>query len=102
MDQTSIFPKSSILDVWQGSKYASRVKVNIGEVRTKPVDVILASWPILSQCSISITPGNVLKPEVFLAFSGGIEMGHWLKPNKGGLFEDNFFWGGQFEHPLSL
>ena len=34
---------------------------------------------MFNQCSTSIPPENIRKPEIFLMFSGGIEMEHWLK-----------------------
>ena len=45
----------------------------------KPYYLPRCIWVILAQCSISIPPDYVRKPEVFLTFSGGIEMENWAK-----------------------
>ena len=34
---------------------------------------------ILVQCSIFVPPENVREPNVFLTFSGGLRIEHWVK-----------------------
>ena len=49
-------------------------RVSIGDVL---VSLLLTYF--IAQCSISTPLENVRKPKVFLTFSGGIEMEHWVK-----------------------
>ena len=37
------------------------------------------NWPIGSQCTLSLSPENIRKPEGFLIISGGRERVHWKK-----------------------
>ena len=59
----TVFAKRLILDIWQGSEYASVTCYNrqaVGQVEFFQIPICLV--PILVQCHISIPSGNVRKP----------------------------------------
>ena len=82
---------SRVLSCTNGAKLCKATKMNLRRILTEDQNFGVVIWHtkffhhlltffiVLVQYSISITPENVRKQEVFMTFSGGLEMEQWIK-----------------------
>ena len=94
----TIFAKSSILDIWLGSKLFKKVlsqKIKfrdwrlywsgprLHKLKIKNPGIFLSVKTVSCHWSLSVTFENIRKPDVFLMYSGGTKSNQWNENETG-------------------